>query len=199
MRCGQQLSSTLDLEGYSSRTESGAISALNGVGESADAGVDAAPQPVGEPLAEAVRDYRFPRGGASFSVGVAEGLAVNAAGESLALMPATLPTERGGSVDVAADGSFTFTPAGSPGTFWGTDWLEYRTSERVQLRLTVYPDRIRLPELARSGAGFGVSAPRQFDNMGFFLAPWPLLVTRMVTARKTSSLAFQARPRGASR
>src|SRR5688572_26226230 len=146
---GSSCSWTLDLDGYSSRTESGAISALNGVGESADAGVDAAPQPVGEPLAEAVRDYRFPRGGASFSVGVAEGLAVNAAGESLALMPATLPTERGGSVDVAADGSFTFTPAGSPGTFWGTDWLEYRTSERVlQLRLTVYPDRIRLLELA---------------------------------------------------
>jgi hypothetical protein len=117
-----------------------------------------------------LRDYRFPRGAASFSVAAAEGLAVGTTAEGLVLTPGSFATARGGTVELAADGSFTFTPTGAPGTFWGTDLLEIRLPDRaLSARLTVYPDLLRLAELATSGgAGFGIGGPRPLDYVGSY-------------------------------
>jgi hypothetical protein len=163
---GSGCSWTLDLDGYRSRTGvEGAVGSL----EDGDAGATRADATTARDTAGPFRDYRFPRGAASFSVAAAEGLLSTAtAEEGLALTAGSFPTARGGTVEVATDGSFTFTPAGAPGTFWGTDLLEYRLPTSVlRARITVYPDRLRLAELATSGGGgFGIAGAHAEDNLG---------------------------------
>ncbi|MEY2931958.1 MAG: hypothetical protein RL033_2707, partial [Pseudomonadota bacterium] len=161
---GSGCSWTLDLDGYRSRTGiEGAVGSLEG----GDAGATDADATPARDTTGPFRDYRFPRGAASFSVVAAEGLTSMAtAGESLALTAGSFPTARGGTVEVAADGSFTFTPVGAPGTFWGTDLLEYHLPASVlRARITVYPDRLRLAELATSGAGFGIAGAEADDSI----------------------------------
>lgn len=167
---------TLELDGYRSRDDS-SVGSLSEGGNGVDAGTDpgAGSRGVGSDAASAgtaedalLYDYRFPRGAQSFSVAAAEGLASPSAGASLTLTPGSFATARGGSVAVSADGSFTFTPAGAQGTFWGTDQLELSLpGALVRARLTVYPDRLTLAELASSGgAGFAVSGPQTLDRVG---------------------------------
>lgn len=167
---------TLDLDGYRSRDEGSAIGSLDRGGSGADAGplpgVTSAGRDAGSSAPEGdalLYDYRFPRGAPSFSIPAAEGLASQLpAGADLGLTPGSVATTRGGTVEVAVDGSFTFTPAGAPGAFWGTDQLELGSSSgRLRTRLTVYPERLRLTELPSSGgAGFALSGTRSLDRVG---------------------------------
>jgi hypothetical protein len=156
----------LDLDGY--RVAPGADA---GVGP--HAGAAAGGLPSDELTAGTFHAYRFARGAASFSIAADAGLAAGEtapSGESVALEPGSFTTARGGGVELAADGSFTFTPVGALGSFWGDDILEYRfagADGSRRARLTVFPDRLPLAGLAMNGGGgFGVAGARALDGIG---------------------------------
>ncbi|MET0410807.1 MAG: cadherin-like domain-containing protein, partial [Polyangiaceae bacterium] len=89
--------------------------------------------------------YRFRSGAASFSVDASSGLLANEDTESRVLSIGQRSTRRGGSVELEQDGSFTYTPPGLPGAFWGDDVLDFsvqrgRTQDdAAEARLTVQP------------------------------------------------------------
>jgi hypothetical protein len=121
--------------------------------------------------AGAFRHYRFARGPASFEIDAASGLSADASGASAELQALSLLTDRGGGVELAADGSFTYTPPGAAGAFWGDDRFEYRSPAAPpavrDVRLTVYPDALHPGELrASGGAGFGVAGAAATDLLG---------------------------------
>jgi FG-GAP repeat protein len=139
----------------------------------ADAGTDGGQPGAGERVVDTFHDYRFARGPQSFSVAADTGLAADEAlssSTSIALLPGSFATTLGGGVELAEDGSFTFTPVGAAGTFWGDDTLEYRFSGEDAVRrarLTVYPEKLRLEELSASGgAGFGIAGAQATDGIG---------------------------------
>jgi hypothetical protein len=129
----------------------------NDVGGNAGSGVAGNPPGAGsggsggEPPApnEAVAvfdHYRFARDGVTFSVGAEAGLLANDVG-ALTVQAGALTTERGGNVDVAADGGFTYTPAINE---WGDDFFEYTLLEsqsRARVRLTLSPGTVLLSDV----------------------------------------------------
>jgi FG-GAP repeat protein len=112
--------------------------------------------------------YRFRAGAASFRVEASEGLLANeGGGKSQVLSTGRLDTRRGGSVELARDGSFTYTPPGAPGVFWGDDALEFSVQrgrlqdDVAQARFTVQPlalEMARIPD--NPGSGFSRSGAR---------------------------------------
>ncbi|HTV25488.1 MAG TPA: Ig-like domain-containing protein, partial [Polyangiaceae bacterium] len=94
-----------------------------------------------EPALAELRAYRFVRGEGPLSVATNDGLL----GPGPDRIPArSLPTERGGTVAVSADGSFSYAPPGPTGSFWGDDTFqlalrEDAPSELTGVRITIDP------------------------------------------------------------
>ncbi len=135
-----------------------------------DAGADAESQPELGPALASFDSYHFARGRRSFSVPADEGLFAND-GDGARLRAGTVETRAGGSVRLAANGSFEYTPPGTTATFWGDDVFEYtllgEPSSSARVRLTVQPPALTVAELLSSGgAGFGVAGGAIQDFVG---------------------------------
>ncbi|HWO08233.1 MAG TPA: hypothetical protein VNN80_02100 [Polyangiaceae bacterium] len=149
--------SLLDLYGYSVAPDAGASDSL---ALPPDAGAVA-------PATAAFDHYRFARGEASFSVAAVDGLLANDTGSEV--VAGSFATRAGGGIDFGVDGSFRYTPPGSPGAFWGDDLAEYEVvgepPARARVRLTVAAPSFDLGALNASRAGFGIGAGTAFDNV----------------------------------
>lgn len=91
--------------------------------------------------------YRFARDAATYTVGAEAGLLLNDPG-ALTAVPGVVTTERGGSVNVAADGGFAYTPAAEA---WGDDFFDYTLAEsqsQARVRLTLTPGTVPLGDVA---------------------------------------------------
>ena len=147
----------LDLDGYSVASDAGTS---DGKALGSDAGA------AGQAIA-AFDHYRFERGAASFSVGAADGLLSNDTGPAVA--PGSFATRADGGIEIAADGSFRYSPPGAAGAFWGDDFAEYEVvgepPARARVRLTVAASSFDLAALNASHAGFGISAANAFDSV----------------------------------
>jgi len=129
------------------------------------------------PAAAAFDHYRFVRSEGPFTVSAADGLASNDASEGLpaaragaSIVAGRLPTRRGGSVELAADGSFAYSPPGPPGAFWGDDHFEYEVAgnppARARVRLTLHTNTFAIDEVLAGGTGFGVAGATVTDVVG---------------------------------
>jgi hypothetical protein len=90
--------------------------------------------------------YRFARNAVTFAVGAEAGLLLNDPG-ALTAVAGVVTTERGGNVNVAADGGFTYTPAVEA---WGDDFFEYTLAEsqsQARVRLTLTPGTVPLDDV----------------------------------------------------
>lgn len=120
------------------------------------------------PAVASFRHYRFARGEGPFTVSAADGLASSASPASL--VATQIPTRRGGNVELAADGSFTYTPPEPPAAFWGDDHFEYEVAgappARAHVRLTLHTDTFSIDDLLAGGAGFGVAGANVTDVVG---------------------------------
>jgi len=150
----------LDLDDYSVATDAG----MSTIGElRPDAGALA-------PGVAVFDHYRFERGEPSFEVGAVEGLLAN--DTAAAVLAGSFPTRAGGGIEIAADGSFRYTPPGETGAFWGQDGVEYEVEgaarARARVRLTVAAGTFELRQLLGSGAGFGIAGAQLLDDIGAF-------------------------------
>ncbi len=91
--------------------------------------------------------YRFARDAVTFTVGAEAGLLDNDP-SAVTVQAGAVTTERGGNVDVASDGGFTYTPAIGE---WGDDFFEYTLVESqssARVRLTLSPGTVVLSDVA---------------------------------------------------
>ncbi|HVZ35253.1 MAG TPA: integrin alpha, partial [Polyangiaceae bacterium] len=112
------------------------------------------------------RHFSFQRRSPPYHVDASGGLITGGlTGLSVAAGP--VPTDRGGAVVLAADGSFDYTPSGGTG-FWGDDRFTYAVgSSMARTRLTVQPGTIVLDDiLAGNGNGFALSGSSVGDGAG---------------------------------
>jgi hypothetical protein len=147
----------LDFDGYSVRAPADA-------GES-----DAAETLVVGSARPRFRSYWFDRGPAVFSVPAEAGLLSDVAAEQT-VAPGSFSSSAGGALELAADGSFQYTPPGA--AFWGDDYFEYALAAspaaKARVRFTLRPPAFSLAELADNPAGgFGVSGARALDLAGY--------------------------------
>ena len=143
----------LDVDGY-------------GVAPSPDAGARDGVNTRLSPDVAAFDHYHFTREG-PFAVAAAEGVSHNDAAQGV--VPGTLATSRGGSVALAADGSFVYSPPGAAGVFWGDDHFEYQVagdSVRARVRLTVDTPSFVMNDLLQGGTGFGIAGANVADLVG---------------------------------
>jgi hypothetical protein len=153
---------SLDAPGAASGASAGALGAVPGGGQADGVGAD-----TGGPAAS-FDHYRFSRGSPAFAVPAADGLLANDRGENLAVLAGTWATERGGSVAIAADGSFTYSPPAA--AFWGDDRFEYRLAANpgasgARVRISVQPGALTLADIELgAGNGFVIegAAPQDF-------------------------------------
>ena len=72
--------------------------------------------------------------------------------EGSEVVAGSFATRAGGGIELAADGSFRYTPPGSPGAFWGDDLAEYEVAgeppARARVRLTVAAPAFDLANLS---------------------------------------------------
>jgi len=151
-------------QGAASGASAGALGAAPG-----GAGLDGFGEGKGGPVA-VFDHYRFSLGLPAFAVPGADGLLANDLGEALAVLAGTVPTERGGSVAIAADGSFTYSPPGA--AFWGDDRFEYRLAigpdaSGARVRVSVQPGALTLADIeAGAGNGFVIEGAATQDFAG---------------------------------
>lgn len=152
---GSGCSFVLDTEGYAVAPDAGVLPAATLESER------------GSPVV-AIEHYRFARGGGPFGVSAADGLARRDG--SAPLVAGRFSTRRGGSVDLATDGSFVYSPPGDPGAFWGDDHFEVDVSSnppaRARVRLTLHTESFAIDELLETGTGFGIAGARVTDFIG---------------------------------
>jgi hypothetical protein len=109
-----------------------------------------------------VRAYRFLRGHDTLAVDPSAGLLGPG---SARVRAGSIPTDRGGSIALRADGGFAYEPPGPSGSFWGDDAFELALQENApgdltRVRLTVHPERLQLGELnSAAKTGFNVLGP----------------------------------------
>jgi hypothetical protein len=114
------------------------------------------------PAVMEVRAYRFLLGAGAYAVSASDGLLGPGSSRSSAR---SMPTERGGSVVLAADGGFVYEPPGPSDSFWGDDAFELALREDApgkltRVRLTVHPRRLELRDVsAGAPTGFNVLGP----------------------------------------
>jgi glycosylphosphatidylinositol phospholipase D len=116
--------------------------------------------------------YRVMRGEASYQVSKADGLLANDSGlgAALSVTAEERATSRGGSVTLAADGSFEYTPPS--GTFWGDDTFAYEldaggTRVMGEVLFTVHVSAVESAELyAGNGNGFVIRGYDPGDSAG---------------------------------
>ncbi len=116
--------------------------------------------------------YRVTRGEASYRVTKDDGLLANDSGlgSGLSVTAEERATSRGGSVSLAADGSFEYTPPS--GTFWGDDTFAYEldadgTTVMGEVRFTVHVSAVESAELhAGNGNGFAIIGYDPTDSAG---------------------------------
>jgi hypothetical protein len=136
----------------------------------ADGGPDTGAEPGFGPSVASFDAYHFARGRRTFSVAAVAGLLLTD-GAGARRSRSSRPTRAGGSVRLAADGSFEDAPPGATATFWGDDYFEYELlgepSSSARVRLTLEPPALTLAELlASGGAGFGVAGGGVQDLVG---------------------------------
>ncbi len=101
--------------------------------------------------------YSFSRG-ASYEVSAPGVLSNDSMGAEL--MPSSISTTRGGTVQLAGDGGFSYSPAFP--AFWGDDTFEYsvsygQASSSAQVRVSVQPQQpLRLADVDVGGNGFSL-------------------------------------------
>ena len=128
-------------------------------------------QPPAPDAAVAVFDhYRFARGEATYGVGAEAGLLGNDPG-ALSAVSGAVATERGGTVDIAADGGFVYTPDVGG---WGDDFFEYTLAEsqsRARVRLTLSPGAVPLDDVTgQTDNGFVIRGPGANAELGDVVA-----------------------------
>jgi hypothetical protein len=114
--------------------------------------------------------YRFARNAVTYSVGAEAGLLRNDPG-ALTAVAGVATSERGGNIDVAADGGFTYTPAVG---VWGDDFFEYtlaQSQSRARVRLTLTPGSVPLADVAGdSDNGFVILGAAADAGLGAVVA-----------------------------
>jgi len=135
----------------------------SGAGGSAPDGGVVPPDPV---VALVFAHYSFTRGTAPYTVSAEVGL-LERAPELQAVRAESLSTERGGTLDLAADGSFSYAPASD--LLWGDDHAVFHDADGADaglVRLTLQPGVVSgLSDMQELGNGFAVSgAPRVVDD-----------------------------------
>jgi hypothetical protein len=142
---------------------------VDGYGVTPDAGSGSRERmsPPLSPGVAAFDHYHFTREG-PFVISAAEGLSRNDAAQGV--IAGNVTTARGGSVELAADGSFAYSPPGAAGLFWGDDHFEYAVSSdppaRARVRLTVDTPSFSVDDLLEGGTGFGIAGANVADLVG---------------------------------
>ena len=153
--CSSGCSVVLDVDGYAVAPPDAGSSSREGTRSELSPGV------------AAFDHYHFTREG-PFAISAADGLSRNDAAQ--AVIAATVTTSRGGSVELAADGSFEYSPPGAAGVFWGDDHFEYEVATdpvvRARVRLTLDTASFVLNDLLEGGTGFGVAGANVADLVG---------------------------------
>jgi hypothetical protein len=132
--------------GNAGASNAGGASGTGGSAPGGGAGGSGVP-PEPEQAVAVFDHYRFARDAVTFSVGFEAGLLRNDPG-ALTAVAGVVTTERGGNVDVAADGGFIYTPAVEA---WGDDFFEYTLAESqssARVRLTLTPGTVPLGDVA---------------------------------------------------
>jgi hypothetical protein len=92
-------------------------------------------------------------------------------GATLTLAAGTITTERGGSVTIAADGAFAYSPPNP--RFWGNDFFEYSVSDGEssssgRARITLSDKMVRFEELEAAGSnGWLMTGTENHEAFGY--------------------------------
>ena len=123
-------------------------------GTAAD-GTSSSTSTTGSATPEAIDDTYFATQDVALSVGARTGVTANDSDPALSVTAFDATSTGGGTVDVAGDGSFTYTPLAG---FWGTDSFGYTSEdgvgESVSATVTVFVAPVQIP-LADVTAGAG--------------------------------------------